>query len=100
MLEEAGISVESRVPVSPQGQNLLAETSEAVRAGDVVVLLLTSAALASPRAGSEIKHISRDMGRRGLDLIPMLAAPAGLPSALDGRGVVDLTDEIARECGG
>lgn len=87
----SGVRVESQSLGFSSGGSLLSGLHEAVRASDVVILLLTPAALDGLEADADIELASRDMDRRGVDLIPVLAAPADLPLALSGRGVLDLT---------
>ena len=92
-LEEAGISVENQT-LGFSAVSLLGGLHETVRTGDAVVLLLTPTVLAGPEANAEIQSVSRDMDRLGVDLLPVVAvALASLPSALKGRGPIDLTKD-------
>ena len=92
-LDEAGISVENQT-LGFSAVSLLGGLHETVRTGDAVVLLLTPTVLAGPEANAEIQSVSRDMDRLGVDLLPVVAvALASLPSALKGRGPIDLTKD-------
>ena len=77
------------------GEDLTARLRETIRAGDLVVVLLSPAVTASPWVSTEVElMLSRDLDRRGAELIPVLVAPTDLPPALRDRAVVDLTEDF------
>ncbi len=93
-LTQAGITSTNQVWESP-GDDFSARLLEAIRASDVVVVLLSRAAAASPWVRAEFgSTLSRDLDRRGAELIPVLAAPTALPSALRDRAIIDLTEDF------
>lgn len=94
-LARSGIRTTDQIWEVSSGETLTARLRESIRASDVVVVLLSSAAAASPWASTEIElSLSRDLDQRGAELIPVLAAPTDLPPALRDRAVVDLTDDV------
>jgi hypothetical protein len=81
--------------ISP-GQDLTSQLRESVRASDVVVVVLSQATERSRWIDREFDStLSDDLDRRGVDLIPVLAASADLPTVLRDRAIVDLTRDFA-----
>jgi restriction endonuclease Mrr len=94
-LARAGVRTTNQIRQVSSGEDLTARLRETIRASDVVVVLLSQAAAASPRVNTEIEFgLARDLDRRGAELIPVLAAPTDLPPALRNRAVVDLTEDF------
>jgi len=95
VLAESGADISSQVLGPSPGEDLGARLRENIRASDVVVVMLTPAALASEWVGTEFESgLSLDLHRRGVDLIPVLAAPVALPPALADMVAIDLTKDI------
>jgi len=95
-LARSGVRMTDQIWEVSSGEDLTARLREAIRVNDVVVVLLSPAAAASPWVSTEIElTLSRDLDRRGAELIPVLtAAPTDLPPALRDRAVVDLTEDF------
>jgi hypothetical protein len=94
-LTKSGIRTTDQVWEASLGEDLTAKLRETIRASDVVVILLSRSAGASRWVGTELESaLSRDLDRRGAELIPVLAAPTDLPPALRDRAVVDLTKDV------
>lgn len=94
-LARSGVLTMNQIWEVSSGEDLTARLLETIRASDVVVVLLSPAAAASPWVSTEIElTLSRDLDRRGAELIPVLAAPTDLPPALRNRAVVDLTEDV------
>ena len=94
-LARSGVLTMNQIWEVSSGEDLTARLLETIRASDVVVVLLSPAAAASPWVSTEIElTLSRDLDRRGAELIPVLAAPTDLPPALRDRAVVDLTEDV------
>jgi restriction endonuclease Mrr len=80
----------------------MARLRKNIRASDVVVVLLSRAAWANLWVGTETElALSRDLDKRGAELIPVLVAPTDLPPALRDLppalrdlAVVDLTEDV------
>jgi restriction endonuclease Mrr len=94
-LDRAGLGTAEQVWEISPGADLMAWLRDTIRASDVVVVLLSPAAAASPWVGTEIEFaLSRDLDWRGAEFVPVLAAPTDLPPALRNRAVVDLTEDV------
>lgn len=90
-----GFEVVSSDPVSHPAANAADWLRQSLRASDVVVVLLSPASTMSKWVNSEVEYaLSRDLDRRGADLIPVLIAPTDLPPSLRDRQVLDLTGDI------
>ena len=77
------------------GRDWTTEIREAIRASDVLLVLLSPAALAYPWIDAGIDQmLSVDLDRRGVELIPVLAAPTEMPAPLRNRPFVDLTENL------
>jgi hypothetical protein len=96
---------QSDIPTTSQVWEVVARDfpsslGETIRASDVVVLLLGPAAVSSLWVATDITVVlSREFDRRGVELIPVLAATAELPPALRDRAVVDLTEDFTEGVG-
>jgi Restriction endonuclease/TIR domain len=96
---------QSDIPTTSQVWEVVARDwpsslGETIRVSDVVVLLLGPAAVSSLWVASDITLVlSEEFDRRGVELIPVRAAPAELPPSLRDRAVVDLTDDFTEGLG-
>jgi Restriction endonuclease/TIR domain len=91
-LARAGIPTANRWEFSPRLD--MGWVDERVRVSDVVVLLSPTTG-ASSWADSEAEFtLSRDLDRRGVELIPVLAAPAEVSKVMRDRAYVDLTADF------
>jgi len=69
---------------------------ELIRSSDVLVVLLSPASSTNTGVAEEVEAaLSSDLDRRGIDVIPVLAAPTTLPPALSAQVAIDLTDDIS-----
>lgn len=94
-LARSGIRSTDQVWEVSSGEDLTARLRETVRASDVVVVLVSPAVAASRWVDTEIEFaLSRDLDRRGAEVIPVLAAPTDLPPTLRDRAMVDLTEDV------
>jgi len=94
-LNQSGISVATGTTDLSPGENWMERLEETIHACDVMVVLLTPAALTSEWITAEVAaKIGHDLDRRGADLIPVLGAAVDLPPALKNRAVVDLTENL------
>lgn len=92
-LAQSGVRTTSQVLQAAPGGDLTAGLRDMVRANDVVVLLLSPAEATLHQADDEIAvALSRDLARRGAELIPVLAVPTDPRPVLSSLAVVDLTD--------
>jgi hypothetical protein len=90
-LAQYGVQTTNQVLEVTPGGDLTAQLRDNVRLNDVVVLLLSPAESRLRRGDDEIMvALSRDLARRGADLIPVLTAPTDL-RPLASSLVVDLT---------
>jgi TIR domain/Restriction endonuclease len=94
-LARSGVRTSNQIWEISSGEDLTARLRDSIRASDVVIVLLSPAAAASPWVSTEIElALSRDLDRRGAELIPVLVAPTDLPPTLRNRAVVDLTEDV------
>ncbi len=92
-LAQSGIRITSW-DASP-GENLVERLREAIRASDVVILLVSPAVVGNLGASAELEFaLSRDLGQRGVEVVPVLAAPTDLPPTLRNWSMVDLTKDF------
>ncbi|WP_367132648.1 TIR domain-containing protein [Saccharothrix sp. HUAS TT1] len=92
LLTQAGIDVTTDVGEVSTGQNWNTSIGQFVRASDVVVLLYPPESLASSQQFIEIEAaLSRDLEKRGAELIPVLAEATEVPPSLRGRAWIDLS---------
>jgi hypothetical protein len=95
-LAESDIRIMNQSWEASSDEDLTVRLRETIRASDVVVLLLSPAATSSRWVGTEIElALSRDLDRRGVELIPVLAVPTDVPLTLQERSVVDFTHDFA-----
>jgi hypothetical protein len=94
-LARSGIPTTTQVWQYSSFVDLAVQLRETIQASDVVVVLLSPAAGPIRWLGTESElALSRDVERRGAELIPVLAAPIDLPGTLRDRAMVDLTSDI------
>lgn len=94
-LAQSGIQVASPTGDVPGGTAWPADLRDALRTSDVVVALVTPTSVTSNWVSAEVEFaLSDNLARRGVDLIPVLAAPMELPPALTDRAPVDLTGNL------
>ncbi|MFG2058977.1 TIR domain-containing protein [Micromonospora sp. NPDC048930] len=93
-LAQSGVSTAQHWETS-SAEELMTRLRENIRKSDVVVVLLSPAAVMSRWVSTEIQlALSRDVDKRGAELIPVLAAPTDVPSALRDRALVDFTEDV------
>jgi hypothetical protein len=94
-LAQAGASTATQPWEISSGEDLIVRLRETIQKSDVVVVLLSPAVATSRWVGTEIEFaLSRDLNKRGADLIPVLAAPTEVPPVLRNRALVDLTADV------
>jgi hypothetical protein len=94
-LARSGIPTPTQVWRYSSFADLAVQLRETIQASDVVVVLLSPAAGPIRWLGTESElALSRDVERRGAELIPVLVAPIDVPGTLRDRAVVDLTNDI------
>lgn len=94
-LARSGIRTTEQAWEGSRGQDLAAQLRETIRASDVVVVLLSPAAGVSHWVAAEVETaLSSDLERRGVEVVPVLIAPADVPRALRERAVVDLSEDF------
>jgi hypothetical protein len=95
-LAHSGIRATNQVWEASPREDFTARLLENIRASDVVVVLLSRAAWTNLWVGTETEvALSRDLGKRGAELIPVLAEPTDLPPVLRDLAVVDLTEDVS-----
>lgn len=95
-LAASGIGAATHTPVLPDpGVPVWQQLREQIRASDVLVVLLSPAATTSSSVAEEVAAaLTGDLDRRGVDVIPVIAAPTILPPALRDRRAIDLTGDV------
>lgn len=78
------------------GQTIRSAIFDAIESSDVVVVLLSAAALRSPWLETEtVMALRQETKRRDIDLVPVLLEPCEVPESLQNRIVVDLSKDGA-----
>ena len=78
------------------GQNFRSAIFEAIESSDIVVVLLSRAALNARWVEAETAMaLSLESKRRGIDLVPVLLEPCEVPEGLRDRLTVDLSEDGA-----
>jgi hypothetical protein len=93
VLARSGIATAQQTWDASSRQDLAGQLREITQASDVVVVLLSPAVSLSELVGESELTLSRDLDRRDVDLIPVLAAPTDLSPTLQDWAVIDLTQD-------
>lgn len=96
-LAASGISAATHTSVlTDPGVPAWQQLQEQIRASDVLVVLLSPASSTSAFVVNEVATaLTEDLDRRGVDVIPVIAAPTILPPALRDRQAIDLTADVS-----
>ncbi|MEO6702683.1 MAG: TIR domain-containing protein [Jatrophihabitantaceae bacterium] len=95
-LSEAGVTVTNQDPFVATTVDVVQEhLSDALRASDLLIVMVSGAAFQSPWVNWEIEQVvSGKLRKRGVDIIPARLDETPLPSALAHRQAIDFTRDF------